>query len=510
MATAQFLSTHITEQVKMDPNMPLKAIQSHLSEKFEIHVSQSKAMRAKHMANKKIWETSSHNIISSGIISMRCNPDTTVKLEVEIEPNLQVETRKFKRVYICLGSLKKGFRAGKRDLLGLDGTFMKGPFPGQILTAVGVDSNHGIYPVAYAIVEAETTNSWKWFLECLGDDLDLQANSNFTFVSDRQKGIIPAIAKMFPSAEHRFCLRHIQENMKLQWKGQAYKDLLWECAAAYTVPQFKTAMEKLKRFNARCHDWLMKIPLQHWSRAHFTGRCKCDVLLNNMCEVFNKQIVDARDKPIYSCLEYIRVYLMKRIVNVCKVIESKDGPLTPTAQGILDKAKTEASKLHVLFNGEHRYQVSGPMNDQCIVDVRAKTCTCRQWELTGIPCKHAVAANWNMGVNGINVVPEAWVDISYRLTTWKEMYSFKIEPINGRLLWDKTNCPSILLPPKHHKQVGRPKKKRKKSSEEMKQKQVGTSAKLSRKGKTVTCDKCKHAGHNSRTCKGQGGPSNKT
>lgn len=88
-----------------------------------------------------------------------------------------------------------------------------------------------------------------------------------------------------------------------------------------------------------------------------TGRCKCDVVLNNMCEVFNKQIVDARDKPIYSCLEYIRVYLMKRIANVCKVIEGSDGPLTPTAQLILDKAKTEASKCHVLFNGEHRYQV---------------------------------------------------------------------------------------------------------------------------------------------------------
>jgi hypothetical protein len=64
---------------------------------------------------------------------------------------------------------------------------MKGPFPGQILSAVGVDSNNGIYPVAYALVEAETTNSWIWFLELLGADLDLQSNSNFTFISDRQK-----------------------------------------------------------------------------------------------------------------------------------------------------------------------------------------------------------------------------------------------------------------------------------------------------------------------------------
>ena len=66
---------------------------------------------------------------------------------------------------------------------------MKGPFPGQILTTVGVDSNNGIYPLAYAIVETENTDSWKWFWECLGDDLDMD-NSNFTFISDRQKVLL--------------------------------------------------------------------------------------------------------------------------------------------------------------------------------------------------------------------------------------------------------------------------------------------------------------------------------
>nr|GEW38416.1 hypothetical protein [Tanacetum cinerariifolium] len=51
------------------------------------------------------------------------------------------------------------------------------------------------------------------------DDLDLNPMSNFTFISDRQKGIIPAIAQVFPCAAHRFCLRHIYKNMKAQWRG---------------------------------------------------------------------------------------------------------------------------------------------------------------------------------------------------------------------------------------------------------------------------------------------------
>ena len=64
------------------------------------------------------------------------NPDTTIKLDVESEPNPDVETRTFRRVYVCLGALKQGFAAGKRDFLGVDGAFMKGPFHGQILSVV--------------------------------------------------------------------------------------------------------------------------------------------------------------------------------------------------------------------------------------------------------------------------------------------------------------------------------------------------------------------------------------
>ena len=86
-----------------------------------------------------------------------------------------------------MGALKSGFKAGQRDLLGLDGCFMSGPFPGQILTAVGVDPNNGTYPLAYAVVESENKDSWLWFLDCLGDDLELTRMSNFTFVTDRQK-----------------------------------------------------------------------------------------------------------------------------------------------------------------------------------------------------------------------------------------------------------------------------------------------------------------------------------
>ena len=189
--TATFLSRDVEETIKPNPKIPLSALKEQLQKKFDVGVSKQKAFRAKKMANDRVIGDYTKQFAQLRDYCMalkEMNPNTTIKIEVQRNSeDIGRNERKFKRIYVCLGPLKEGFKAGKRDLLGLDGCFMSGQFPGQILTAVGVDPNSGIYPVAYAIVEAETKDSWKWFLDCLGDDLGLFRNSNFTFISDRQK-----------------------------------------------------------------------------------------------------------------------------------------------------------------------------------------------------------------------------------------------------------------------------------------------------------------------------------
>ncbi|KAI3700771.1 hypothetical protein L2E82_45409 [Cichorium intybus] len=274
----------IMDQVESNPEIPVRALQDQLQKKYEVALSIDKVFRAKAAATKIVVGdyTKQYAILRDYILELQAtNPETTARVDVYSEPNPSSPTRQFKRIYVCLGALKKGFKAGMRDFLGLDGTFMKGPFPGQVLTAVGVDSNNGIYPLAYAIVEAENTSSWKWFLDCLGEDLDLHENSNFTFISDRQKGLLPAISQKFPCAEHRFCLKHIYENMRKYWKTREYKDHLWKCATATTIPEFERFMREFSFFDMKAHEWLSKIPAKHWARSHFTGRAVSDMLLNN-------------------------------------------------------------------------------------------------------------------------------------------------------------------------------------------------------------------------------------
>jgi hypothetical protein len=74
--------------------------------------------------------------------------------------------------------MKKGFRAGCRLIIGLDGCFLKGPYKGQLLSAISRDGNNNMYPVALVVVEAKTKDSWIWFIESLLSDLGIPLNKD--------------------------------------------------------------------------------------------------------------------------------------------------------------------------------------------------------------------------------------------------------------------------------------------------------------------------------------------
>lgn len=187
-------------------------------------------------------------------------------------------------MYICL---KHGFKLVCKPVVGLDECHIKNQFKCQLLAVVGIDPNNCMYPIAYAVFQAEKFDSWSWFISLLITDFDMRVGQKWTFISDRQNGLIQVIINMLPTAEHRFCVRHMHNNFKQDYRGMSLKIKLWELVMATNMESFKSIMEIVILESIEAYEWLNKVPFEYWSMAHFMRESKCDILLNNMCESFN-------------------------------------------------------------------------------------------------------------------------------------------------------------------------------------------------------------------------------
>ncbi|VVA33625.1 PREDICTED: transposon, partial [Prunus dulcis] len=70
---------------------------------------------------------------------------------VLVKTSLRGDDPIFSRLYIYFAQLRKGFIEGCRTMVGFDGAFIKGQHLGQLLSAVGIDANNGIFPIAFAV-----------------------------------------------------------------------------------------------------------------------------------------------------------------------------------------------------------------------------------------------------------------------------------------------------------------------------------------------------------------------
>lgn len=481
------------ERIKRNPTWPVSSLHDEIQAEWTVSLDIQKVRRAKKKALEMLEGTATQQfaLLSGYIEEIRStNPGTTIKLKVKPVNGRENEV-KFKRLYICWGALKKGFHEGCRPVIGLDGCHLKGPHGGILLTAVGIDANNCIYPFAYAVVEKEKKKTWLWFLELLSDDLNVQNSYRYTFMTDKQKGLIDAVGQVFPNASHRFCVRHLYNNFKGDFKGLHLKEILWKAARASTVAAFTKAMEEMKTADPKALAWLIERPPVNWSRSHFDTFPKCDILLNNLCESFNAAILSARDKPIITMLKRIRIILIQTTQKRLEAMKRCKDPICPKIKKRLDLLRGEKGWI-ARYCGNKNFEIVGP-HEQYKVNLENKTCGCRKWELSGIPCVHAVC-----GYNHLYMDPMDYVHDCYKVTTYLSCYGNGLGPINGREMWPTTDHP-VILPPDVKKRAGRPKKARRREPEEQ---EPVDPTRVGRKGVKMTCGKCGQVGHNRRSCKG--------
>lgn len=93
----------------------------------------------------------------------------------------------FKRMFIMYNAQKRGTLAGVRPLIGLDVCHLKGSCGGQLLSAMAMDGNDQMFPLAIVVAEAECKDSQIWLLENLTTVIGSADDMGQTFISDRQK-----------------------------------------------------------------------------------------------------------------------------------------------------------------------------------------------------------------------------------------------------------------------------------------------------------------------------------
>ena len=66
-------------------------------------------------------------------------------------------------MYVYLATCRTGFMEECRPIISLETCHLIGVLKGQLLVAVGIDGNNGMYPIAFAICEGKNKDSWSRF-----------------------------------------------------------------------------------------------------------------------------------------------------------------------------------------------------------------------------------------------------------------------------------------------------------------------------------------------------------
>ena len=137
-----------------------------------------------------------------------------------------------------------------------------------------------------------------------------------------------------------------------------------------------------------------------------------------MCESFNRCIIFARQQGILVMLEMIREYLMRRLQSKREISSSWEVVMTPKAGCLVEKYKKWSGGCYSSYAGYNQFEVNTVSGHKFAVDLNKMTCGCRRWDLTGIPCHHAIQA-----MNRLQQDPYDFVDAAYSVKSYRDAYS---------------------------------------------------------------------------------------
>ena len=205
----------------------------------------------------------------------------------------------------------------------------------------------------------ENYQGWKFFLQNLKLSCKhlcskpinqlYQPYNLFTFISDRDKGLIEACKEVFPENHHTNCQVHIRRNVMTRYGKQAAA-LIPKIGMTFSSRVEGYWLSKLQEKSPLAYDYIEGIDPNTWRCATwmtFTNLPpRYGITSSNISESVNKMFDKARNVNWLDCLDMMLDIISTRICNLRNEYKDRTGVIVRVEQ-----------QLRLLYNSSASFRV---------------------------------------------------------------------------------------------------------------------------------------------------------
>lgn len=249
--------------------------------------------------------------------------------------------------------------------------------------------------------------------------------------------------------------------MEKQYTGDIYAGNMWSAARDYAPGKYKYFMDKVFAASPDLENWLKQHHNLLWARSKFSTDIKCDYINNNLAECWNSWIKEFKDLPLHCMVHAIREKGVIMFEKRRRISRALHGVILPAVIHQLNAASKGIGHLKVTKGLPDQAEVTEIYKDEevrrHVVYLNEQNCTCREWQVIGKPCPHALAVLTTERQPDY----EKYVDMAYSVQRLRQAYDLGWPNITDMSQWPEYPKDFKLFPPVGKKRgVGRQRKNR--------------------------------------------------
>jgi len=183
----------------------------------------------------------------------------------------------------------------------VDGSFLTGKYQGYLLMAVTTDANNQLFSLAFALVEREKNETWRWFFQCL--HAVIGTREGLCVISDWHAGILHAMRDhrfgwSEPNSYHRYCMRYFQANFNSKCSDKILVPMLAKLIWAHNKYKFDKIFNEMTKLNAKAMKWFEDKNRKKWAISYDEGGRRWGIPTSNNAETMNSVFLGMRKLPV--------------------------------------------------------------------------------------------------------------------------------------------------------------------------------------------------------------------